>query len=307
MFNREGVYIAESTINDWFRDVCDLIYPLYNTLKDHVLKSDYIQADETPIPVFTPDKKGATHKGYYWAYNDPISKIVIFDYQKTRGRQGSDKFLENFTGNLQTDGYVGYEHFKDVPQIILMACMAHARRYFEKSHDSYKELSEFAMLKFQDLYHIEQHARDNNLSYEQIKELRQTKAVPVLNSLETWLVEKKEVVLPKSSIGTAINYTLNLWPRLKEYLNNGKYKIDNNLIENQIRPVALGRKNYLFAGSHQAAQRAAMIYSLPGTCKLHNINPREWLTYVLTVISGYKANKLSELFPQNYLSNLQPK
>ncbi len=300
MFKRENIKLAESTVNNWYKNTCNLLEPLYNAMKTRLLVSYYLQADETPIPVLTSDKKGATHKGYYWVYYDPIHKLVIFDYQKSRGREGPDNFLGNFSGSLQTDGYSAYDHFEKIPHITLLGCMTHARRYFEKSLDSYRELAEFAMLKFAELYRIERAAKDNNLTISQIKEMRQKESLPILNQLKVWLIKNKDLVLPKSSIGKAIQYTINQWPKLIRYIEDGKYQIDNNLIENQIRPIALGRKNYLFAGSHESAQRAAMIYSLLGTCKQHNVNPREWLTYVLTVLPEHKANKLSELFPQNF-------
>jgi len=149
----------------------------------------------------------------------------------------------------------------------------------------------------QSLYEIEREACDKEMNYEQIKELRQEKAIPILIEMESWLRQEIYQVLPQSAIGKAISYTLNLWERLKRYTEDGRFQIDNNLIENSIRPVALGRKNYLFAGSHEAAQQAAMLYSLLATCKINNIEPFSWLKNVLTVIPVYPANKLHELLP----------
>lgn len=300
MFKRDGLSMAESTINGWFTETCNLLEPLYNSLKETLLNSDYIQADETPMPVLSADKKGSTHKGYFWVYHSPWDSVVIFDYQKSRSSEEPLKMLKDYKGTLQSDGYVAYENFANDPNVNLLACMAHARRYFEKALNSYKDLAEFAMLKIQELYHIEKIARENELSFEEIEKIRTEKSIPILNELYKWLIEKQPLLLPKSPIARAVNYTLNFWTRLKAYTQNGKYIIDNNLIENKIRPVAIGRKNYLFAGSHNAAQRAAMMYSLLGTCKIHDVNPQVWLTHVLNIIPDYKANKLYELFPQNF-------
>jgi hypothetical protein len=150
---------------------------------------------------------------------------------------------------------------------------------------------------FQKLYAIERTAREEHLDAKAIKALREEKAIPVLTEMEIWLRLEVYNVLPKSAIGKAIAYTLNLWPRLVRYVEDGRFQIDNNLIENSIRPVALGRKNYLFAGSHEAAQQAAMIYSLMATCKINNVEPFEWLKNVLTILPDYPANQLHKLLP----------
>ena len=297
IFKRHGVVIAESTINGWFNATTTLLEPLYETLKKQLLSTDYIMADETPLPVLTKDKPGATHKGYHWVYYDPVNKLVLFDYQKTRSREGPNKMLGNYQGYLQTDGYVAYTNLKNQKDITLLACMAHARRKFEHAKDNDPGRVKEALLLFQKLYDIERTAREKELGFDRIKELRQKEAVPVLNEMEAWLKEHIYQVLPKSAIGEAIAYTLKLWPRLVRYAEDGRFKIDNNLIENSIRPVALGRKNYLLAGSHHAAQQAAIVYSLLATCKINNVEPFAWLKHVLDVIPDYPANQLHNLLP----------
>ena len=299
MFKRLGIDLAESTINDWFRSTCDLLVPLYDCLKGRLLKSSYLMADETPIPVQTEDKPGATHKGYHWVYYDPLERMVLFDYRKGRGREGPDEILKNFKGTLQADGYSGYDHFGNNPDITLLACMAHARRKFDEALKNDKARAEHVLGLMQQLYKIERQAREEQLEYDQRKALRQEQSAPVLQELHTWLKENVIQTLPKSAIGIAIAYTLHLWPRLVRYLDEGKYEIDNNLIENSIRPVALGRKNYLFAGSHEAAQRAAMMYSFFASCKVNNIEPQAWLTKVLERIPDHSIQRLEELLPQN--------
>jgi len=297
MFKRQNVNIPESTIGGWFNASCKLLEPLYEALKQMILSGDYLQADETPISVLTKDKPGATHKGYHWVYFDPVRRLVLFDYQKSRGREGPDEFLKNFSGRLQTDGYTAYNNLKNQKDIILLACMSHARRKFEHALDNHHVLASQAMEMFGILYDIERDARNENLSFDEIKELRRIKAKPVLEKMELWLKEQINLVLPQSAIGKAIAYTLRLWPRLIRYIENGKFCIDNNLIENSIRPIALGRKNYLFAGSHDAAQQAAIVYSLLATCKIKNVEPYTWLKKTLSVLPDYPANRLHELLP----------
>lgn len=297
MFKRQGVVIAESTLNGWFNATVALLRPLYETLKKQVLSAGYLMADETPLPVLTKDKPGATHKGYHWVYYNPVNKQVFFDYQKTRSREGPDNILKSFTGYLQTDGYGAYTHFENRKGITLLSCMAHARRKFEHAKENDPQLAKEALLLFQKLYTVERKAKESQMGFGQIKALRQAEAVPVLNEMESWLKGHLYQVLPKSAIGEAVAYTLKLWPRLKRYVQDRRFQIDNNLIENSIRPVALGRKNYLFAGSHHAAQQAAIIYSLLATCKINEVEPFSWLKQVLDIIPDYPANQLHKLLP----------
>jgi transposase len=297
IFKRQGLHLAESTIGGWFNAGCTLIEHLYRTLLLKILSSDYLMADETPIPVLTSDKPGATHKGYYWVYYDPVNKLVLFDYRKTRGREGPNEMLKNFKGYLQTDGYTAYNHLGNQANIIQLACMAHARRKMESSLDNDKERATWALTMIQKLYDIERQAREGSLLPEDIRQLRQQQAKPVLDEMGEWLKEQINLVLPKSAIGGAIAYTLTLWPRLIRYIEDGRFQIDNNLIENSIRPVALGRRNYMFAGSHEAAHRSAVIYSLLATCKINNIEPQAWLTNTLSVIADCPASQLHTLLP----------
>jgi transposase len=296
-FKRQDIDIAESTISGWFTASCRLLEPLYERLVTRVRGSSYLMADETPIPVQTKDKPGSTHKGYHWVYYSPLDKLVCFDYRKGRGRDGPEEFLESFRGMLQTDGYVAYDVYEKKVGITLFGCMAHARRKFEKAKDNDLKRAEYVLEHMKKLYMTEREAREQGLSFEQRKKLRADQSLPVLQELEKWMKEQLPDVLPKSAIGQAITYTLGLWNRLTRYIDNGQVEIDNNLIENSIRPVALGRKNYLFAGSHEAAQQAAMIYSFLGTCKINNVEPLSWLKDVLQRIQDHSIQKLDELLP----------
>ena len=296
-FKRQDIDIAESTISGWFSSSCRLLEPLYERLVKRVRGSSYLMADETPIPVQTKDKPGTTHKGYHWVYYAPVEKLVCFDYRKGRGRDGPEDFLKSFRGMLQTDGYVAYDIYEKRDGITLFGCMAHARRKFENAKENDLKRTEYVLERMQKLYKTEREAREQGLTPEQRKELRLEQSLPILKELENWMKEQLPYVLPKSAIGQAIAYTLGLWPRLTRYVQHGQVEIDNNLVENSIRPVALGRKNYMFAGSHEAAQQAAMIYSFLGTCKINNIEPYGWLRNTLQRIPDHSIQKLDELLP----------
>ena len=298
-FKREGIKISSSTINGWQEAVCNLLFPLYDTLKYRVLSQGYLQVDETPIRVLDKSKKGKTHRGYHWVYYSPLEKTVLFDYRDGRSREGPQKLLKCFKGYLQTDGYKVYDLFENDNNITHLNCMAHARRGFEKALNYDKTNAAYAMSMFQKLYAVERKAKSENLNPEQRHKLRLDESLPLLNELGKWIAETYKTVLPKSPIGKAMAYCIPRWDNLMYYLKDGLLEIDNNLAENAIRPIALGRKNYLFAGSQRGAERAAMFYSFFGTCKKNDVNPFDWLKKVLKIIPEYKANKLHELLPQN--------
>jgi transposase len=299
-FERNGVKLPYSTLTDWVSATCKLIAPLYEALKAEVLKSSYLHADETPIKVLDKDKKGHTHRGYYWVYGNSIKKIVFFDYQQSRGREGPTGILENFRGYLQTDGYTAYEIFDRQHDISLMHCMAHARRMFHEALQNDEARASYALECIGKLYLIEKICKEQSLNAAEIKEVRRQKSVPILDSLGKWMKEQYMQVTPKSSIGKALAYSIERWKRLSLYTENGMLSIDNNPVENSIRPVAVGRKNYLFAGSHEAAQRSAMLYSLFGTCKMHGIEPYWWLRNVLETIADHPINRITELLPHRF-------
>ena len=299
-FERAGVKLSYSTLTDWVSDTCKLITPLFEALKAEVLKSNYLHADETPIKVLDKDKKGETHRGYYWVYQNSIDKIVFFDYQEGRSREGPAEILQNFKGYLQTDGYVAYDVFDKKENITQIHCMAHARRKFNDALTNDEAVAAHAMQEIQKLYAIERNCREQNLSFAAIKEVRQEQSVPILGSLGKWMKDQYIHTLTKSSTREALAYSIERWEKLSLYTENGMLNIDNNPVENSIRPVALGRKNYLFAGSHEAAKRSGMLYSLLGTCKMHHIEPYSWLKDVLQTIADHPINKIQELLPHHW-------
>ena len=304
-FKRQGVTIPYSTITDMISGTCKLLTPLFDALVKIMLQSNYLHADETPIKVLDKDKKGdasagSAHRGYFWVYHNSIEGLVVFDYRQGRGREGPAEILKNFTGHLQTDGYAVYDVFKDKEDITVMHCMAHARRMFFEAQANDHVRASYAMEQIQNLYTLEGKAKELGLNEAEILQLRIKESIPVLQSLGKWMKEQYLQTLPKSVIGKALGYSIERWNELMVYTTDGKLNIDNNPVENSIRPVALGRKNYLFAGSHEAAQRSAMLYSFMGTCKLNKINPAVWLTDVLKRINNHPINKITELLPQNW-------
>jgi hypothetical protein len=300
-FKRDGVELKASTIDGWQTAVCNLLVPLYEELKKQVLEQGYLQADESPIKVLDKNKKGKTHQGYYWVYHSPIEKMLFFDYRHGRGRDGPEELLKNFKGYLQTDGYVVYDAFAEKENIIMVGCMAHARRYFEKALDDDKARASMMLEMIQQLYAIERKMREDKLTHTEKHVYRLDNSQPIMLEIIKWLLANKDQVIPKSPTGKAIHYMIARWEYIRAFMYDGSLEIDNNLIENKIRPMVIGRKNYLFAGSHNGADRAAMFYSFFGTCKLHNINPYQWLKQVLNVVAEYKVSKLSELLPQNFI------
>jgi transposase len=305
MFARLGLTISDSSINNWMNAAGYFLTPLYEKHKELVLNSHYLHADETTIRVMDSNKKGTTHQGYYWVYQSHADKLVLFEYQRGRGKEGPREMLKYFKGYLQTDGYQVYEEFGKKDGIVLIHCMAHARRKFMEALDNDKVRAEYVLEQMQRLYAIERYIKDHALNGNNKLNYRKEHAKPILASLGEWMLNAYQEVLPASVIGKALQYSLQRWARLSVYAETDLLHIDNNPIENSIRPVALGRKNYLFAGSHHAAQRAAMFYSLLATCKNYGVNPYEWLKDVLNRINEHPNNKITELLPQNWKSQEQ--
>lgn len=300
---RAGIDIKYSTLVDVPAQVVPKLVPLYEELKKQTITSNYLQVDETPHPVLDQAVKKKAHRGYLWVYRAPEKKLILFDYRKGRGREGPKELLGNFGGFLQTDGYAVYDQFELHRNIRLTGCLAHARRYFEKALDSNREAAEYFIKRLQEVYAIEREIKLNNTTGDDIVAIRKERSLPVMNELEKWLKEHITSFTPKSPLGTAIAYSLSRWKKLTEYIYHPFLEIDNNLVENAIRPTVLGRKNYLFSGSHQAAERSAVMYSFFGSCKINGINPQQWLEDVLLKISDTKISDLSSLLPNNWIKS----
>jgi len=303
IFLRQKVVIDAATVCGWLKSVGTLIEPLYDALRKEVLNTHSLGIDETPLKVLDKSKKGTTHQGYYWVYYNTLNNLVLFNYQPGRDGACPKEMLHGYKGHIHVDGYAGYTQFENTPGITVSNCWAHARRKFidaQKFDDA--KASEVLTLIAQ-LYGIEKHCREKEFTTDQIKQERQKKSVPILAAIHVVLKTQLSTTLPNSPLGKAIQYTLSRWQKLQVYTQQGYLPIDNNLVENSIRPIAIGRKNWLFAGNHEAARRSAMLYSLFATCRLHNIEPMQWLTEVLSKIKDHPINKIKELLPQNYYAN----
>jgi transposase len=303
IFKLQGIKIPASTINGWFMGCSDLLRALYDRLKELVLQCDYIQIDESTVPVID-NERHRTVKAYLWVVRDVMKNLVFFHYDKgSRAQKVVVELLHNYKGAVQSDGYEAYSIYENKKDVLLLSCWAHARRKFSDSLSEDKSGAEYALEQIGLLYKVEEMATDKDLDYPGRAELRARLAYPIMCAFEKWIVSYFPKVLPKGRMSQALTYTYSLFHRLSRYHLDGRYQIDNNLIENSIRPLAIGRKNFLFCGNHDAAENAAIMYSLLGCCSASQVNPREWLTDILTRIPQYNSDyslDLAELLPHNW-------
>lgn len=302
---RLGIDLAESTINDWIKSVVDRLEPLYELQRIRILEKDYLMVDETTIRVLDSMKKGQTHTGYHWIYYDPVHRELFFEYQTGRNGKFPKETLKEFKGYLQTDGYAGYNEVGRRSDVVQLACFAHARRKFEHALKNDRQRASWMLKRIRYLYMVERKARELGLAPEERYRFRQRHSIRQLDNMYQWLLKNRAQVVPKSAIGQAIDYTLSLWARLKRYVEDGRLEIDNNLVENSIRPVAIGRKNYLFAGSHNGARWAAIIYTILANAELNGLEPKRYLKELLQKLLGYPEDQLDDLLPANWNKNFQ--
>ena len=294
-----GVLLNDATINDWFAAVCEKLRPLYDKLREQIMSSDYIQVDESTLPVIDNEKHRAV-KGYMWAVRDALTGSVYFHYDMgSRSGDTARKLIGGYRGAVQTDGYEVYESFENAPGKRMIGCWAHVRRKFVEALDEDRKYASEAIVYIGKLYKIEAEMREAGLSAEEVRERRQKESYPLIQEFEKWMDAVADKFKPKSRMGKALVYTYTLLPRLSRYVLDGRYNIDNNGIENAIRPLALGRKNYLFAGNHDAAVRAAIVYSLFSSCKAAGIEARTWLEDILVRLPEHHVD-LEELLPGNW-------
>ena len=300
IFARHGVKISRKTMCGWKMYVADSVEPIYNLMHERTLKSKVIHTDDTTVPVLDREKT-KTRTGRLWVYiGDKNNPYTVCDYTRTRERDGPEKFLSGFSGYLQADAYAGYDQIYASGKVIEVACWAHARRKFveSESSDSLRSLTAVAWIKR--LYDIERKAKEAGLEAEYICALRKEKSKPVLDGFGEWLRTEQTRVLPKSPIGQAIAYTLSNWAALNRYVTDGDLAIDNNAAERMIRPITVGRKNWLFAGSDRGGRATAILMSLVATCKSLGIDPFAYLRDVLSSIPTHPNSRLSELLPDQW-------
>lgn len=300
MFKRSGIDINDVTLNGWVKQVIALLQILYERIRSSMLGSNYLMADESTIRVLDQDKKGATHLGYYWAYRDPVEGSVLFVYEKGRAGKYVRDHLSTFSGYLQTDAYTAYDSMPKANEgVTMVGCWAHVRRKFADALVVEQEQASYFVEQIQRLYAIERFCRTEGLSADARLDAR-AQAKPILAGIKTRMLDLAPTLTPKNALSIAIHYTLKQWDELLLYTTNGILEIDNNLVENSIRPIALGRKNYLFAGNHEAAQRAAVVYSILATCKARQINPLAYLADVLDKLPARTVNNIDDLLPWNW-------
>ena len=289
-YKEMGAVLNDATMGDWFAAVCAMLRPLEDALREYVLQSDYIQVDESTIPVIKEEKPRKAAKEYMWAVRDAIGGAVYFHYDNgSRSGETCRKLIGAYKGAVQTDGYEVYDAYENMPGKRMLGCWAHVRRKFFEAQEEDKKHASEALVYIGKLYGIEEEMRTAGLDTEAIKERRQNESYPLIQDFENWMNTVSGEMSSKSLIGQAVAYANVLLPRLSRYVLDGRYNIDNNGIENAIRPLALGRKNYLFAGNHAAAVRAAMAYSMIASCKAAAVDVRTWLVDVLGRIPSYKG------------------
>lgn len=295
-----GVVLSDATVGDWFAAVCTKLRPLYDALRAEIMKCDYIQVDESTIPVMKEEKPHKAAKEYMWAVRDAVGGAVYFHYDKgSRGGDTARKLIGEYKGAVQTDGYEVYASFEGTPGKLMLGCWAHVRRKFVEALEEDRKHASEAIVHISKLYKIEKEMREAGLDHDAIKERRQKESYPIIQDFERWMNAAAGVVVPKTKMAGALVYTFALLPRLSRYVLDGRYSIDNNGIENAIRPLALGRKNFLFAGNHEAAVRAAIMYSMFASAKAAGVDIRTWLEDILVRLPGHGGN-LSDLLPANW-------
>jgi transposase len=298
---RLGMSLAASTVNGWEEICYRKLKRLLKLFKRIINQQDYLQIDEVPIHFVNDVGKGKCSSGYFWVVNAPRQKLVLFEFNPSRGNTVPKELLKDFKGKLQCDGLSSYKTaFKDNEQVQLLACLAHIRRGFFKARKHNLELAKYFLNETRIIYDIEAYCRHKQLADNEIVEIRIKYIRPILDAIKDWLLGNRDTVTPDSPTGKAFTYACNHWHLMYGYLYEGKLLPDNNGAERAIRPVTLYRKNSLFAGNEHGAHRAALFFSLLETCKLNNIDPFEYLCDVYDRIYDCPAHELHQLLPNNW-------
>ena len=307
IWQRMGIEIARNTVCGWIMSAAEVCMPMRDALIRMLTASGYVQADETPVQVMDEPNRKNTSTSYMWLYRSakPDKPVVLFDYRETRQANWPKEILDGYKGYLQTDGYKGYNWVENKPDITHLGCMAHARRPFVELVKLAKKTgkSHQAVAYFQKLYAIEKIAREGKYTPQQRFEFRLEKAKPILDEMREWLTQSLPHAVPQSKLSNGLLYIHDRWAELTNYLTDGTLEIDNNGAENQIRPFALGRKNWLFSGSPRGAHASALFYSLIATAVANGWNPFEYLRYLFDNIRACKTDDdYSNLLPFNIIS-----
>lgn len=299
-WKEHGINIPTSTINHWVHGVADALYPLYKLQMKLILQSPYLQVDETSVQV--ADRKGKTRKGYLWGVRDALYCRGAFFHWKEGSRSGAvpEELFKGYHGAIQSDGYEAYSRFENVQGIELLGCMAHVRRKFEHVAADDKNAAHIVKT-IAVLYELEENLKHSKADYRQIQDERKTKAYPILKSLETYMQEVHKQYIPNEAMEKALRYAFSVWIRISRYVQDGRFNIDNNLMEQAIRPITLGRKNYLFCGNNEGAENNAIFYTFMACCREAKIEPYGWLKDILAKpLPDMTEDELIKLLPANY-------
>lgn len=302
---RFGVSITRTTLCDWVSAAASALQPLWRRLHQGLVGGDYLQVDETPVKVMDPEVQGKCATGYLWVYGRPGGD-VLFDFRSGRSRAGPDEILQEFGGRIQSDAFEVYPSLvRRNPRIRRMGCMAHVRRKFHDALGDNREEALWFLLQFGRLYQIERHLRGAQADADTRKARRMAEAPPILAGIHRRLLELDPSqpgarLLPKSPLGKAVRYALGEWEAVGRYLEDGRYEIDNNLIENAIRPSCVGKKNWMFIGHPEAGWRSAVIYSLLISARRRGHDPAAYLADVLRRIPSIQAADLDTLLPEHW-------
>ena len=297
MFERIGIDIPRQRMWDWLKKAAQLLAPLYDTLRQEIIKEDYLQGDETRMMIQLDGKEGKLHTGYLWGIHVPPG-LMYYSYSPTRAGSVPLELLEGFKGCLQTDFYGGYNELFSLPEVKRIACLAHVRRKLIEAQAASNSKANKLLMIIGELYRVEKAIK--NMPPEERLEVRQTKSIKILQQLFDKAEDVQLGLLPQHPLWDAINYMLKQREDIVRYTIDPRFHIDNNSIERAMRPVAVGRKNYMFAGSHEGARVAALFYGFITTCKFNKINPYDYLADVMRRIRSHDPKKLAELLPHRW-------
>jgi transposase len=300
-FVRLGLDLSRTTLCGWVADVADALQPIGDELRRQVLATSYLQTDDTTMTIL--HEPGGPQKGRVWTYLDPIGRQVVFDATRTHEGEGPAAFLATFRGDLQADAYVGYDALYATGRLREIGCWAHTRRGFVEALPTDARAAPMIAL-IQQLYQLERVIAER--TPDERRTVRQAQARPVLDQIWTEREQLVATVLPKSPLGEAVRYLTNQWGALQRYVEDGRLAIDNNRAENQLRVIALGRKNWLFSGSFAAARRTALLYSLVQSCALADVSPFDYLKDVLLRVATHPQRLIGQLTPQGWKQTFGP-
>jgi transposase len=300
---RYGIEISRQTMVEWIRAAADWLSPLYRLIRKSIQESRYLQVDETPVTYCNKGSPGGSADGYFWVYHDPWKKDVLYEWHTGRGAQCLEKVLKDFKGTIQCDGYGAYTSYaKGNENIDIACCWAHARRKFHEAIDEAPAIAGWFLKQIQALYAIETDLRGRNAGPDERMRVRRCDSKWRLKLLHKALRSRMTKHLPQSQMGKAVLYALARWAQLEKYSENGLLEIDNNGVENSIRPTAIGKKNWLFIGHPEAGDRSAILYTIIENCKRRGINPQEYMKDVLTRLPSMKMAQVKGLLPATWLA-----